>query len=283
MHPFTAGRLIEVMPPGPVADPFMGGGTVMLEAMLAGRLGIGTDINAVGVEVAWARTRRWSRPKRAALVSAAAEVVAKAKPLRAGGRVDRATFEHDGPWFDPPALLAVWSLAKVLHEGAGRWPTSVRRMLRVCLSSILVKASKQASDSVVVADRDHKWITDKRVDQWFVARAEEHARNLADLYDGLTRREAEGAALCPPLIAQEDARTPWGSLASEDVPPWRASSARPLTRACTTTPPTTSGATSSLGSMGPWPSAPSSGRAASSGRPASATPTRATPRAWPTC
>ena len=49
------------------------------------------------------------------------------------------------------------------------------------LSSIIVEASKQASDSVPRVDRDHRFIPRRRVDGWFLARAEELAKRLADM------------------------------------------------------------------------------------------------------
>jgi hypothetical protein len=64
MHPHTAGRLIAgLAAPGAVVDPFMGGGTVVVEALCAGRPAHGADINPIALEVAWARTRLWSQER----------------------------------------------------------------------------------------------------------------------------------------------------------------------------------------------------------------------------
>src|SRR4051812_48600424 len=48
-HPTTARRLIEDLSPddGIVLDPFCGSGTILVEAMLAGRSAIGSDLNPV--------------------------------------------------------------------------------------------------------------------------------------------------------------------------------------------------------------------------------------------
>lgn len=44
----------------PVSDPFVGGGTVVLEAMRAGRLGVGADISPLALFVS--RGRCWTAP-----------------------------------------------------------------------------------------------------------------------------------------------------------------------------------------------------------------------------
>lgn len=202
MHPFTAASLIAQSPPGPIADPFMGGGTVVLEALLAGRGALGGDVNPVALEVAWARTRCWAPPRTGGLEAAAEEVVAAARALRENRRVPAAVKEREREWFDPPALAEAWSLAEVLRPRIARGD-EVARMLRACLSSILVKASRQVSDSVPMRDVDHAWIPKRRVEGWFVARAREHGRNLAEL----ARR------------FPKEARAPWLALADARRPP----------------------------------------------------------------
>ena len=53
-HPVTARLLIEDFAPpgGVVLDPFCGSGTVLVEAMLAGRSAIGTDLNPIAIMLA---------------------------------------------------------------------------------------------------------------------------------------------------------------------------------------------------------------------------------------
>ena len=71
---------------------------------------------------------------------------------------------------------------------------------RACLSSIVVKASRQVSDSVTRVDREQGWVPANRVDGWFLARVREHARNLGALAAALPDTAAE------PRIRQADAR-----------------------------------------------------------------------------
>ena len=49
-------RLRDVPPPLCTKDPFLGGGTVIVEALRAGRLGIGSDISPLALFVARGRT-----------------------------------------------------------------------------------------------------------------------------------------------------------------------------------------------------------------------------------
>ena len=181
MHPTTARRLVAACPQeGHVFDPFMGSGTVMVEALVGGRRVVGRDINPVAREVAWARTRVWDEALRARLLREAESAVQRARKLRdAQPRVPEPVWESEGAWYDPPALHEVWSLAVSLRDSGG--PSATRRALRACLSSIIVKASKQASDSVPVADRGHRFVPPKRVEGWFMARAREYAQQLAEV------------------------------------------------------------------------------------------------------
>jgi hypothetical protein len=196
MHPHTARTLIAASAPGAIADPFMGGGTVPVEALLAGRPSAGSDLNPVALEVAWTRTRRWRGDALRVAARAAAD---RARALRQehGGRAPRGFFAAEGAWYDPPALVDVWSFAEALRGGG-----DTQRALRACLSSVLVKASRQASDSVTRVDRDHRWVPKGRVEQWFLARADELADALAALAD------AADPATPPPRLAVRDARAP---------------------------------------------------------------------------
>lgn len=203
MHPVTARRLIALADQdGGIADPFMGGGTVVLEAVRAGRLAYGGDVNPIALEVAWARTRWWSRGRCEALVKAAEGVVGEARAQRKKHpRVPQPFFEAEGQWYDPPALVEVFTIARAVDRLA-RADEVLARMLRVCLSSILVKASRQASDSVTRRDDQHRFVPRGRVEQWFARRVEEHARNLAALAEGLPEAASE------PRLALRDARKP---------------------------------------------------------------------------
>ncbi|MGM0577347.1 MAG: hypothetical protein ACQEXJ_16605 [Myxococcota bacterium] len=200
MHPHTARVLVRAAPAeGAILDPFMGGGTVPVEALRAGRACHGADVNPVALEVAWARTRVWSRERLEALEARAGEVVATARRLRAQAGVPDDLRRREGRWYDPPALAEVWSLAEAIRaEGDPR----LGRMLRACLSSLLVKASRQESDTVPRKARKHRWVPKGRVERWFRRRVREVCGRLADL----AAEVPEGTP--PPRLSVRDARAP---------------------------------------------------------------------------
>ena len=189
MHPATAESLVATTPENSIVlDPFMGGGTVALEALVGGRRPAGRDVNPIALEVAWTRTRHWDESQRKTLSERAGAAVERARKLRAAKpRVPANVWSTEGEWYDPPALHEIWSLAVTLRDEKGRDP--VRRALRACLSSIIVKASKQASDSVPVADRDHRFVPPKRVEGWFLGRVKELAEGMAEVADAIADPE----------------------------------------------------------------------------------------------
>ena len=83
-HPVTVRRLIESLAPegGVVLDPFCGSGTVLVEAMLAGRNTVGTDLNPLAVMLSRAKTYPRKPEVREALLAAAKEVAAFADERR---------------------------------------------------------------------------------------------------------------------------------------------------------------------------------------------------------
>lgn len=214
LHPHTARELIAAAPPGLIADPFMGAGTVPLEAMLAGRAAIGNDLNPIGVEVAWVRTRRFSPAALSALVARAKAVTKKADRLVAdGARVEPGFQDRVGRWFDRQALVEVWAHARCLAEGDPAWPGSpgdpLTRVLRMALSSILVKASRQVSDSVAKLDRHEPAPSPPgRIGHWLRKRVSELAGQLGALSERVEREVPE------PILRLGDAR-----VAPEGAPP----------------------------------------------------------------
>lgn len=205
LHPHTARELIRVAPPGVIADPFMGAGTVPLEALREGRAAYGNDLNPIGSEVAWVRSRRFSPGALQALVGRAKLVVKKAEAMT--GDVDPAFRDALTRWFDYQALYEVWAIAKCLREGDASWQGSpgdaLTRVLRMALSSIVVKASRQVSDSVAKLDKNITETTPPgRVGHWFRKRTEELAGQLQALSAEVPREVPE------PTFVLGDARTP---------------------------------------------------------------------------
>jgi len=140
MHPRVAAAIVATWsaPADLVLDPFCGSGTVLVEALAGGRRAIGVDLNPLAVRLASFKARPWT-PERAAAIAARAAVVA--------GRAARA--RHGAPrgeseWFEPHVLKELAALrGEILAEPAGE----PRAGLELVLSSILVKLSRQLSDT----------------------------------------------------------------------------------------------------------------------------------------
>jgi hypothetical protein len=148
MHPQTAGRLVRAATErgALVLDPFCGSGTVLVEAMIAGRRGAGTDLNPLAERLARLKTARWGSGDRDALAAGARAVAAFADERRArrAGATRRYPPE-DVALFDPHVLLELDSIRSAL-AGLDA-PPAVRDALALVLSAILVKLSRRASDT----------------------------------------------------------------------------------------------------------------------------------------
>jgi len=145
-HPVTARRLVEAYAPegATVLDPFCGSGTILVEAMLAGRAAIGTDLNPLAVMLARAKTFPRGPEKTKALVDAAngAAEVATARRKAKAGAVKRLP-QADVSMFAPHVLLELDGI----RAGIAKAPPETRPELSLVLSSILVKMSQKRGDT----------------------------------------------------------------------------------------------------------------------------------------
>lgn len=204
LHPHTARVLVRAAPAGAIADPFMGGGTTPLEARLAGRLAVGNDLNPVGLEVAWVRTRCLGKRALDELRETTRLAVKLASSLAEERRAPLSFRDRVAYAFDPQALQEVWALGAVIEDQVRLHPEQPAwRVLRAALSSILVKVSRLVSDSVAKVDRSKQAFTPRgRVFHWFKGRVAE----LTDQLGALSRALPEGSP--EPLLSLGDARTP---------------------------------------------------------------------------
>jgi len=178
LHPVSAARLIEGLsePGDTVLDPFAGSGTVLVEARRLGRRAIGTDVNPLAVELAHLKARGSTDAERRALVDAANHVAdvaeerraTKAGPTKPYGAADRRLF-------DIHMLLELDGLALGIRSAPRGF---VAESLKLVLSSILVKVSKQPGDTA-------EGVSPRRLAggfaiKMFVRRAEELAEQLAE-------------------------------------------------------------------------------------------------------
>lgn len=204
MHPHTAASLIALAPEGPVLDPFMGGGTVVVEGMLAGRPVYGRDINPLALEIAWARTRLWRPERIEGWQASALAALEAARSERGKTRLPDRLYRTEKDWYDTPALIELWALRLAIKATEDE---TFRRLSRVCLSTLIVKASRQVSDSVPRLDRNHSYIPKGRALQWFERRVTEIASQLAEFGAGVP-----AAARSKPSLRSADARTPEPNL-----------------------------------------------------------------------
>ncbi|HEX8790808.1 MAG TPA: DNA methyltransferase [Polyangiaceae bacterium] len=177
MHPATAARLVRAFSDdgATVLDPFCGSGTVLVEAMIAGRRAVGTDLNPLAVRLAALKTAPRDAHAREALVAAARTVAAMADERRArrAGATRRYPPE-DVAAFDPHVLLELDSLRAAAADVPDR---ATSEALGVVLSAILVKVSRRTSDTT--HHTAPRRIAAGYPARLFVKKTEELARRLA--------------------------------------------------------------------------------------------------------
>jgi hypothetical protein len=199
MHPVTAARLVHVVSGegATLLDPFCGSGTVLVEAMIAGRRAVGTDINPLAVRLSRCKTSIADDAACAGIVSAARDIRSFAderRQRRAGAT--RRYAPPDVALFDPHVLLELDSVRAGIEE-RGRSDARLADALWLVLSAILVKVSRRASDTSETASS--RRIAAGYPAKLFVRKAEELARRLAAL------RSLLPAGALPARVEEDDA------------------------------------------------------------------------------
>ncbi|MFT5679352.1 MAG: hypothetical protein ACI8RZ_000256 [Myxococcota bacterium] len=135
MHPDCAADIIAVCP-GAVHDPFCGGGTVLVEGILANRATSGTDISPIALLVAATRTApmHMATPLR----SAARKVAEYAKQP-----IEVIVPEEVTTWYEPHVAQELGRL----RDGILKMDPAVQPLLNTVFSSILIKTSFRNSDT----------------------------------------------------------------------------------------------------------------------------------------
>jgi DNA modification methylase len=134
MHPLAARTLLG-LGEGMVLDPFCGGGTVLVEALLAGRSALGLDIAPVACLVARARSTLTSPEERAQFLEKARSI-SKSRLQASFPSMEAQRFLEG--WYDPQTLQELGQL----YSGLENDP-----LLKAVFSSILVKTSFRESDT----------------------------------------------------------------------------------------------------------------------------------------
>ena len=146
VHPYPAKfiaelprALLESLPVAPgaaVLDPFCGGGTTLAECQRRGLPSVGIDLNPIACLMARVKTA----PQPPGLKEAASAAADRARREPAVAVPAIPNLDH---WFDHPIQHALASLA----EAVGSAPAAHRDALRLALSSIVVRVSRQESDT----------------------------------------------------------------------------------------------------------------------------------------
>ena len=138
MHPDCAADILDICP-GKVHDPFCGGGTVVVEAMLAHRQASGTDLSPIAHLVSRART---ASAELATPVRAAARRIVEAAQ-EAGTDTQLEVPEIALDWYEPHVAQEI----ALLRQGILQEDVALRPYLNAILSAILIKSSFRESDT----------------------------------------------------------------------------------------------------------------------------------------
>ncbi len=200
MHPITASRLVEAFshPGERVLDPFCGSGTVLVEARLAGREGVGVDANPLAVRLARLKGRGTTPEERERLIVAANEVAAFASARRVAksGATHRYGPE-DVALFQPHVLLEMDGLRAGIDQLKD---TAAQRDLELVFSAILTKVSRKGTDTS--EHGSERRLAAGYPSRLLVKKTEELTRNLAFFAEEL----AKAAATRPLRVLEGDAR-----------------------------------------------------------------------------
>lgn len=150
LHPDAAAILVGALPGRSVLDPFCGGGTVLVEARIAGRQAVGRDVSPIAVRVAAARAASPDEAVLTRMRAAARRMTAEAREAKEPPA--RRILEAVRDWYAPHVL---WEL-EALRKGIAAADADVRPLLEVCFSSLLVKTSWRVSDTSPRRERHHR-------------------------------------------------------------------------------------------------------------------------------
>jgi DNA modification methylase len=205
-HPLTIRHLLADVPPGAIVlDPFVGSGTVLVEAVLRGARAIGCDISELALRLSRFKATPLP-PSMGKAIHEQAERIGEASLQRVKKR-QRPSQTWDKPQFYPPHVYLELCGLRAEIDGLVRRDPPIGEALLLIFSSIVVKASRQRSETNPAPFERH--IGAGQVSRWFVAKAAEVARLHAALWtrvQDLSARE-KGAARERPLCISGDARS----------------------------------------------------------------------------
>ncbi|MFK7928067.1 MAG: hypothetical protein AB8H79_07745 [Myxococcota bacterium] len=151
LHPDAARDLMAAFPGRSVLDPFCGGGTVLVEGRIAGRITYGRDLSTVAMRVSRARVAAPSDEALTAFRSTARKLTEAARQSIEPAPADLFDTVHD--WYAPHTIKELWSL----YQGIGQVEDEeVKKQLQAVFSSILIKVSWRKSDTSAKRQKHHR-------------------------------------------------------------------------------------------------------------------------------
>ena len=158
LHPYPAKfvpqiprKIMDEISPtgGTILDPFCGSGTTLVEASLSGRSSLGVDSNELATRIARAKTHVCTgaeiatlRDLHDALAQVAFEYAAQPQICPIEPRIPE--FKNRDHWFREDAAIELGMIRRLLDDQ----PTNAtRNIAEVVFSSIIVKCSRQESDT----------------------------------------------------------------------------------------------------------------------------------------
>jgi hypothetical protein len=198
MHPGIARSLIDTLsrPGERILDPFCGSGTVLVEAMLAGRPACGVDLSPLAIRIAEVHCALRGPVERRRFANTLARVTqASLERVRARVRARAPLSLAERALYEPHVLL---ELAGLFDEIRSVKPAADRRALEVVFSALLIKFSKQRSETV--AEQADKRIRKGLVSEFFERKGSELVQRWEALFDAVGKRAK------PPGLFVGDAR-----------------------------------------------------------------------------
>ena len=177
LHPEAGRLLLEALPGKTLADPFCGGGTVLVEGLIAGRTVFGSDLNPIATLVTTARTALLSPEQLVRLGEDLNDIC-----VRADERLAQNATVHL-----PPSILKYknWYKTNCFNELAYLYSeiehrdSELKPLYQAVFSSLVVKYSLRASDTsnkVVYIPRKNGTVL-----RAFKSKAEEYVKQLGEL------------------------------------------------------------------------------------------------------
>jgi DNA modification methylase len=171
MHPVLARELIDAFSePGEVVlDPFVGSGTVLIEALVAGCKPQGIDLSPLALRVAELHCSLRDAKSRARFATALAGVAqASETRVRARAEVQVPISRSEREYYEPHVMLELSGLwAEIQRVGN----VADRRALEMVFSALLVKFSRLRADTS--EDRTPKRIRKGLVTEFFARKGQE--------------------------------------------------------------------------------------------------------------